>query len=85
MYLITMFAKHWLFCSSINVSYFVLNAVYVYGISHRILINSSDAGDGICWLEGINTMAADALAPKVATPSAAVVMAVQNRQHVLLL
>ena len=34
---------------------------------------------------GVNTMPADALAPKVARASAAMVLAVYDRQHALLL
>ena len=41
-----------------------------------VSINSSDAGDEIFWLSGVNTMPADALAPKVARASADIVLAV---------
>ena len=37
-------------------------------------INSSDAGDRIFQLYGVNTMPADALAPKVARASAGMVL-----------
>ena len=36
----------------------------------------SDAGDAIFWLCGVNTIPADALAPKVARASAGMVLAV---------
>ena len=48
------------------------------------ILNSSDAGDGIFRLWGVNTMSADALAPKVARASAGIVLPVLDRQHVLL-
>ena len=38
-------------------------------------LNSSDAGDGIFWLLGVNTMPADTLAPKVTRASAGMVLA----------
>ena len=46
--------------------------------------NSSNAGYGIFRLLGVNTMPADALAPEVASASAGMVLAVYDRQHVLL-
>ena len=45
---------------------------------------SSDAGDGIFQLCGVNNKPADALAPKVARPSAGMVLTVLDRQHLLL-
>ena len=39
-----------------------------------MIINSTDAGDGMFWLWGVNNMPADALAPKVARASAGMVM-----------
>ena len=48
-------------------------------------VDSSDAGDGIFQLNGVNTIPADALAPKVIRASAGMVLAVQDRQHILLL
>ena len=51
-----------------------------------MLINSSDAGDGIFRLWGVITMPADAMAPKVTKASTGVVLAatVYDRQYVLL-
>ena len=48
-------------------------------------VNSSDTGDGIFQLSGINTMLADALAPKVTSASPGMVFTVWDRQHALLL
>ena len=39
-------------------------------------INSSDAGDGIFQLCGVNAMPADALAPEVTSASPSIVLAV---------
>ena len=46
--------------------------------------NSSDAGDGITQLCGVNTKSVDALAPKVARASAGMVLIVLDRQNALL-
>ena len=49
-----------------------------FGVSCFVfyIVNFSDAGDGIFWLLGFNTMPGDALAPKVARASAGMVLAV---------
>ena len=52
-------------------------------VSQSIL--HSDAGDGIFRLLSVNAMLADAPDPKVASASAGIVLAVYNRQYVLLL
>ena len=39
----------------------IFNIIYIY----LLCINSSDAGEQIFWLCWVNTMPADALAPKV--------------------
>ena len=41
-----------------------------------VRLNSSDAGDEIFWILGVNTMPADALAPKLASASAGMVLTV---------
>ena len=47
-------------------------------------INSFDARDGLFRLCGVNTLPAYALVPDVSSASAGMVLAVLDRQHVLL-
>ena len=61
-------------------SYADTRKIFFFDINH----NSSDAEDGIIPAFGVNTMPANALAPKVASASAGMVLAGQDRQHVLL-
>ena len=47
-------------------------------------INYLDARYGLFWLWGVNTLPAYALVPDVSSASAGMVLAVLDRQHVLL-
>ena len=51
------------------------NNIFLSRYLGSVSVNSSDAGDRILWLWGVNTMPADALAPKVARASAGMALA----------
>ena len=62
----------------------LLYSLHSHKLFWTLYINSSDAGNRIFQLWDVNTTSADALAPKVAYASVGMVLAVQDRQHILL-
>ena len=74
----------WIYHYSIEISIGSCWHVWLAQFKSYCHINSSDAGDGIFRFWGVSTMPADALAPKVASASAGMLLAVYDRQHVCL-
>ena len=84
MYICDVFLIHKLNCSLVQFTncYCEINVQCWYWNSHRVLRNDVRDRNRLTYL--VNTIPADALAPKGITASAVMVWAVKDRQHVLL-